>query len=206
MNNKTLAGSVVPLLVAGGAFVFTPSCSSDKSSSSSGGTVAFGTLGVVQGAADSHCGAKLVTVAQSECNGTPKAPEGDAGAGGDDPYPPTMFGFEGDDDDCKYHVKWAVSSVTQKTNVTFTVVLTSKAGGAPVTGAPISAEVFLDDTHPAPNSGQKSAETSTPGTYTVGPIQFDAPGRWTARFHIHEECVDTEASPHGHAAFYVQIP
>jgi hypothetical protein len=41
----------------------------------------------------------------------------------------------------------------------------------------------------------------------VGPIVFDQPGKWVVRFHFFENCDDlVEDSPHGHAAFYVQVP
>ena len=51
----------------------------------------------------------------------------------------------------------------------------------------------------------KATETS-PGTYTYGPIRFDASGKWTVRFHLYEDCVDGDTSPHGHAAFFVTVP
>jgi hypothetical protein len=65
--------------------------------------------------------------------------------------------------------------------------------------------VFLNDTHPAPNTDQKSTE-GPDGTYRVGPIRFDGKGQWTVRFHFHEDCDDSETSPHGHAAFFVSVP
>jgi hypothetical protein len=41
----------------------------------------------------------------------------------------------------------------------------------------------------------------------AGPVIFDAPGDWTLRFHLHEECDDTlDDSPHGHAAFHITVP
>src|SRR5437867_328431 len=74
------------------------------------------------------------------------------------------------------------------------------------TAAKPRAEVYLSDVHPAPNTRQKPVEES-PGTYTVGPIRFDAPGQWTVRFHFFEECADVlEESPHGHVAFLAQVP
>jgi hypothetical protein len=132
----------------------------------------------------------------------------DGGAIDTPPYGPTMSNAEGDDDDCKYHVKWSVASGGgSKTDgeLTFTVTVTNKKDNSPVTQAPIDIEAFLDDTHPALNTDQVSTETSTPGTYTVGPVAFDTSGKWTVRFHIHDDCDDSETSPHGHAAFFVQV-
>ena len=40
----------------------------------------------------------------------------------------------------------------------------------------VDAEVFLSDSHPAPNSGAKTTEQSGTGIYAVGPIRFDASG------------------------------
>ena len=44
-----------------------------------------------------------------------------------------------------------------------------------VTGAMTAPEVFLSDTHPAPNSGASTTE-SPPGTYVIGPVKFDEAG------------------------------
>jgi hypothetical protein len=194
-------------------------------------------LAVVSGAGDAHCAGKSVAVEPAICHAAhADADAGSAEAGADaggmaiSDYGPTLFLTEGDDDDCKYHVKWSSpqvdtgaspasvrlalsprhegeappSTAAADGNATFSVVLTSKADGKPVTGAPVNIEAFLDDLHPAPNTTQSVHETS-PGTYTVGPVAFDASGRWTVRFHIHDECNDGETSPHGHVAFYVQV-
>ena len=46
-----------------------------------------------------------------------------------------------------------------------------------------------------------------PGTYVVGPIVFPRSGRWVFRFHFDENCLDLAPdSPHGHAAFWVDVP
>jgi 5-hydroxyisourate hydrolase-like protein (transthyretin family) len=96
--------------------------------------------------------------------------------------------------------------VQQNNDATFTVTATQKAAGTPATGANVDLEVFLNDTHPAPNSGQHTTENGN-GTYTIGPVRFDAAGQWTIRFHLHEECADEAPdSPHGHAAFYLHVP
>ena len=198
-----------------------------------GATTATATLSVVAGAQDAHCAGSSVRVDPAACKAAadPAAP-----ASSTSDYGATLFSSEGDDDDCKYHLKWSSPQVTANTspvsktlatsvsletltplhgdtssstvaqsgNATFEVVLTNKADGSPVTGAPIEIEAYLDEMHPAPNTKQTSNETS-PGTYTVGPIAFDASGRWTVRFHIHDECGDAETSPHGHVAFFVQV-
>ena len=120
-------------------------------------------------------------------------------------YGETMFNAVGDDDDCKYHVEWTSTPVREKTNVTFTLVLTKLADMTPATGAKTRAEIFLTDTHPA--APPPESPESPPGTYKVGPINFDAPGDWTVRFHFYEDCADAPAdSPHGHIAFFVRVP
>ncbi len=85
-------------------------------------------------------------------------------------------------------------------------VTTRKTDGAPAAGAKTSLEVFLSDTHPAPNSNQRSTEGPA-GTYAIGPVRFDAAGQWTVRFHLYEECSELlDTSPHGHVAFYIWVP
>lgn len=156
--------------------------------------------GPVAGPADAHCGSTVQAVNASACHadgGSGIAPGG---------YGATLFNAEGDDDDCKYHLSWTSSPMKENEDVTFTVQATEKASGKFATGAQIVAEAFLNDTHPAPNSGQATVEGND-GTYSIGPVRFDAPGRWTVRFHLHQDCVDlTPDSPHGHAAFFVEVP
>ena len=90
--------------------------------------------------------------------------------------------------------------------MTFTAVVTGKADGKPLAVGDMDIEAFLNDTHPAPNSDTVITEAPT-GTYKMGPIKFDAAGKWTVRFHIHEDCADlAEDSPHGHVAFFVNVP
>ncbi len=170
-------------------------------SSSDGGA----TGGPVAGAADTHCvlpdgGTQAQPINLANCQGTPGA---DAGV---IDYGPTRYNAEADDDDCKYHVKFTSAGVQQNANASFTVTATVKATSLAATGANLDAEVFLNVTHPAPNSGQKTTESGG-GVYQIGPVRFDAPGRWTVRFHLHEECVDETAdSPHGHVAFFLDVP
>ena len=163
------------------------------------------TGGPVAGAADTHCslpdgGTIAQATSQSACNIPPPA---DAGVV---VYGDTMFNSEGDDDDCKYHVKWSATAIRENSDVTVTAIATNKAGGGPTTGANIDLEIFLNTAHPAPNTPVKTTE-GPPGTYAIGPVRFDAKGQWTVRFHLFENCTDAAGeSPHGHAAFYVEVP
>jgi YtkA-like len=160
--------------------------------------------GMVMGAADVHCttsaGMTVQPTNASSC--TSSAPSSGPVVCGDQ-----MYGNDGDDDDCKYHVQWTSTPIYENTAVSFTVTVTKLAdNGAPVTGANTSVEAFLSIVHPAPPLKQTKTEMP-PGTYAVSPVQFDAPGRWTVRFHFFETCDDTlPDSPHGHAAFYVDVP
>src|SRR5438105_12807393 len=81
------------------------------SSSNGGGTGT--TAAAVSGAPDTHCsGKEIVVVDPNVCKAQTSGNDdagADAGGGGDGcggDYGPTMFNSEGDDDDCKYHVKW----------------------------------------------------------------------------------------------------
>lgn len=196
------------------------SSSSTSSTASGGGATCSKPGGAVSGAADKHCGSKVVTVDPNACSemggaggmGGGGGAGGKGGAGGSaggaggsmGDYGPTNYGMEADDDDCKYHVVWTSTPVCENSGVTFTVTVTAKADGKPVTGASPIAEVFLNDKHPSPMTG--SSSEGPPGTYQVGPIVFDAPGEWTVRFHLFETDCDTDDSPHGHAAFYIDVP
>jgi hypothetical protein len=160
--------------------------------------------------ADTHCTVNGVKKAQpvsaASCSVTAEADAGAPEEGGGDGYGETLAGAEGDDDDCKYRVAWSSTPVRRNTDVTFNVTIHELAGGAAADGAEPEIEAFLGDTHPAPNTGAKTTEAGA-GAYAIGPIRFDAAGRWTVRFHIHEQCTDVaEDSPHGHVAFYVDVP
>jgi hypothetical protein len=134
--------------------------------------------------------------------------------GADGAYGSTMYGTEGDDDDCKYHVSYSVSPVCENNPTYFVVTANYLAGaGGPLTGASTFAEICLNDTHPGPAGderppdGNQRVVEGPPGTYTIGPVQFDAAGDWTVRFHFNEFCCDVaDDSPHGHAAFHVTVP
>jgi hypothetical protein len=167
------------------------------------------------------------TVNGAACNAKDTPPSGDGGTGADAGPPPTpglcgengggyggtMVGTEGDDDDCKYHVSYTVSPLCENSGTYFVVTASYLTrNGAPLTGASPFAELCLNNTHPGPNidssppEGQQQVVEGPPGTYTIGPVQFDAPGKWTVRFHFNEFCCDADGSPHGHAAFFVNVP
>jgi hypothetical protein len=175
-------------------------CGSSSPSPASKGAVG----GMVVGAADVHCTSEAGLVLQptslASCNYSGQS-------SGPVIYGDTMYGNDGTDDDCKYHVHWTSTPIYEDTHVTFTVSATKLADNdAPLTGANTSIEAFLTAIHPAPPLKQTTTELP-PGTYTVSPVQFDTPGRWTVRFHFFETCDDAlPDSPHGHAAFYVDVP
>jgi hypothetical protein len=186
-------------------------------SSSSPATVDGG-VGVVTGAIDNHCSAvEPIVVKQSSCTLSPDAgtpSESDAGASDDaapEPEAAINYNAEADDDDCKYHVKFSSTPVLTNQNVTFDVTLTKLAeNNAPAVNADlvIAGVLANDDFHPIPNSGQKATETPAgSGKYVVGPVKFDASGRWKITFHFYETCFDlAEDSPHGHATFFYDVP
>ena len=212
------AAVLVPLLVACG----------NAPGAADAGPVTCAAPGVATtGPADTHCGATIQPVSQASCFGGADdagppvdANVGDAGAIATCDYGDTLFGNDGDDDDCKYHLHWSSTAICEGSpGVTFTVVATSKADGTPVTGAQIHAETFIsapagaacDDAlasgHTGPGSEVQLRESATtPGTY-VGNVAFDRVGQWTIRFHLFEMCADApEDSPHGHVAFRLTVP
>jgi hypothetical protein len=196
-------------LAAGGsmllAFAFIQGCGNDMPTGPTGGPVA--------GAQDMHCIADdggMITQAtsQASCQATPDAgPPGtpDADQTMSD-YGATMNNQAGADDDCKYTVSWTSTPIYENYDVHFTITVKTTVDNQPATGADPQAEVFLNDMHGAPPTNQLSAETS-PGVYDIGPVRFDLPGKWTVRFHMYGSCKDLVAtSPHGHAAFFVDVP
>jgi hypothetical protein len=177
-------------------------CSSDDKTSDAPATCTDGG-GPAMGEADTHCGdtAQHIGMCVTDATGSDQAAQ-------DEPYK-VSFGSEADDDDCKYHVSFTNSCVTLNQPVTFTLKLTRKEDGAPATGAvPDSPEVFFaDDTNHVTPSNDFKAPEGPPGTYEISPIVFDRSGRWVVRFHFFETCSDVpEDSPHGHAAFYIDVP
>jgi hypothetical protein len=203
-------GLAICLVVTLGAFGL--GCSSTAPVTVDGG------VGIVTGALDDHCsGVTPILVSQAACTDRDAgaAAEGDDGGASDDggaePAAPVLYNAEADDDDCKYHVKFSSTPVLKNQNVTFDVTVTKLAeNNAPATNADVVIESFLADNefHPVPNSGQKATEgPAGSGKYMVGPVRFDASGRWVVKFHFYETCFDlVEASPHGHVAFYYDVP
>jgi hypothetical protein len=181
------------------------------------------------GPADNHCataaddgGARTQAVSGDSCCEAANADAGDQGC----PYGATMYGMEGDDDDCKYHLTWTSTPICEGAlgaQFVVTAVYRSRLSGAgtplPLTGANPYAETittspgdwdaasYCDDnsTHPGPTSGNSFVE-GPPGTYT-GNVAFDRAGQWTVRLHFNAECADLAPdSPHGHAAFHIDVP
>jgi hypothetical protein len=202
------------------AFVPLEGCSSKDEPAPSGPAG-----GPVTGTVDTHCGTLKQPTSETACRpattdagptdtgatdtgssdvGPGDAASDDAGDPGDE-YGATQFNSEGDDDQCKYHVKFTVDPVRRDQDVYFTLTTKNLVDGKPLLLAKPRAEVFLDETHPAPNTDQKPVAISD-GVYKVGPVRFDAAGNWTVRFHFYEDCVDGDESPHGHIAFFIHVP
>jgi len=156
---------------------------------------------------------------------TSGAPAGAAGASGaaadctqthDTEYGDTLYGSEGDDDDCKYHASWTSTPIRKNAAVTFTLTATDLATNMPLT--PLAADdktplTRLDVYEPCQPLRRGPTQNYTPtirqtapGVFTAGPIKFDESGRWVVRFHLYEQCVDGDVSPHGHIAFFVDVP
>jgi len=153
----------------------------------------------VAGPADTHCDGKPPrAVDPGQCMSG-------SHAGGGPYYGDTLFNSAGMDDDCKYLVGFQASTLQQDRDVIFQVTLNAAADGLPVVGADVRARVFLSPTHDGPHTVQAPA-VQAPGVYSAGPVRFDAPGRWTVRFHFFPDCDDGETSPHGHAAFFLDVP
>jgi hypothetical protein len=180
------------------------------------------TAAAVTGPADMHCEMNDMEIRQAigMCvmdTGDAAAPaptsdggsaEGaaDGGATGSGDYGATMYGFQGSDDDCKYDVSWTSTDVKENVGVTFYVKAVRRIDGQPATGANVQVEVFLNSTHPTPTINIPNQE-SPGGNYAVGPFVFDQSGIWTVRFHFFEMCSDAPPdSPHGHAAFFINVP
>jgi len=194
-------GSMIRLLTFSAGVAGLVGCGSSSPSGATGGAVT--------GAVDMHCGDMKTPVGACITPGSDAGaaigPDAGANSGGSDFRDP-MFNAEGDDDDCKYHVKWTSTPVRRNGDVTFNVTVTKLTDGSPATMADVQIEAFLNPTHPTPSLDITNTE-SPAGTYQVGPVRFDAMGDWTVRFHFYEMCSDLpDDSPHGHAAFFVRVP
>lgn len=213
-----LASAGAVILVATSLVI---ACSSSDSTATPTGPQS--TTAAVTGAPDTHCSGKpVVAVDPAACHpadagdGREHGHDAGAEAGADagaapgevdeaNEYGATRFGSEGDDDECKYHVAWTSSPVAQNSDVTLQIVASHRADSSPVVGAEPYSDIFLDATHPGPTTDVKTVETS-PGHYTVGPVLFDKAGKWNVRFHFSAGCADGDESPHGHVAFFVNVP
>jgi len=174
------------------------------SSSSPSGPVG----GAVTGPADEHCGAAGAIMSHKVGMCLTGLVDGGASDGGTTmpSVGETLYNSEGYDDDCKYHVSFTSTPVRLDASVTFTLTVGGLDPAGPVKGASVDAEVYLDRLTPAPNTHPTGKEKS-PGVYDFGPVKFDKPGRWTVRFHLFEECSDSNAdSPHAHVAFFIDVP
>lgn len=148
-----------------------------------------------------------------------------AGSGGadcntehDSGYGDTLYDSAGDDDECKYHVSWAATPIHKNEPFTLTVTASDKATGAPldtialqVAGQPALSRIEpympCNLSHHAPTASYEAKVTRTgPGTFSIGPVVFDESGRWIIRYHFYEDCFDSTTSPHGHIAFFVNVP
>ena len=181
-------------------------------------------LGVSDPAActtDEHSDAAGAGGAAPDSNAPDGASDGGASATNDcnlthdDEYGDTRYNSDADDDDCKYHVAWTSTPVALNQDVTFKVTASAKKDNSPLEGlttgsnALSSVEVYIPcaSTHRPPDADFKaSISESAPGVYTAGPFRFDKPGRWVVRFHFYGQCNDQQDSPHGHAAFFVDVP
>jgi len=166
--------------------------------------------GAVAGPDDTHCAGRKQQTSDTSCNladAGSDASSSETGTGGEAAtYGATLYNAVGDDDACKYQVSWTSSDVYENVDVTFHLSLMRRFDGIWGCGANPSIEAFLTDDHPAITSGQHPSEVGT-GTYDIGPIRFDAKGRWTVRFHLYGDCDDVAPdSPAGHVAFYVDVP
>lgn len=181
-------------------------CSSTSNAPVDGG------VGLVTGEADNHCtGVEPIMISQASCHPGPDAGAPPEPGDGGEPEPPVHFNGASDDDDCKYHVVYTSTPVVKNRNVTLNVTLTKLAeNNAPATGANVTIESFLadNDLHPIPNNGTTTTESPAgSGKYAISPVKFDESGRWVVRFHFYETCEDLlEDSPHGHVAFYYDVP
>lgn len=159
--------------------------------------------------ADHHCEADSGPIVQP--TGACITGDVDAGAsdgGGAETTPGPWGGTSSADDDCKYDVSYSYTPICEKADVTFTVTVKKRTpGNAPLTGAAPSLEVLDPIGLPGFGEGSQTHTEKSPGVYDIGPIHFNKPGKWTIRFHFFATCSDArEDSPHGHAAFFIDVP
>jgi len=223
---------ILALAVASG-LLLNVSCSSSDDSSGNTSADAGPPGGPVSGAEDHHCdGIPTVVVDPTTCSGDTSAGGAADAAGGDSSsnnsggaadcnqthdadYGDTLFNDSGDDDDCKYQASWLSTPIYLNEPVTFTLTATNKQttqplvpledGDIPLTRLDVYQPCDPNRRGPTQNSMAKITPIAD-GKFSVGPIKFDQPGRWVVRFHLYEQCVDGDTSPHGHIAFFVNVP
>jgi hypothetical protein len=205
----------------------------DISALESPGTCSGMTGGPVLGEQDNHCdgpdGGPIIQVTTAagctDMGDGGNAGPADAACTSGDPCPGdmcayggVMYNTSGSDDDCKYDVAWQSTPICENEPVYFTVVVTKREDNSPLLGVETGGsfvpanprpDVVLSCGHPIPNSPKPRdpSPSVAPGTYVVGPVVFDQPGDWVFRFHFNEECLDiADDSPHGHAAFHINVP
>ena len=214
---KPRLASVLALLATSMSLALACSSSSSDGPSApgAGGAAASACLdgsGPVPGDADLHCtdtdGKPIVQ--ETSAAACMDSGAGGAGAGGapaeEEETPATLFNDEGEDDDCKYHVSFSSTCIEKNKDVTLTLHANLRSDDSALVGADAQVEIYLSDTHLAPNTHPKTTMVSD-GVYSIGPVRFDQSGRWTVRFHLFETCLDARPdSPHGHVAFYVDVP
>jgi len=216
LRSLRLAPTVGFVSVLAVAVAVASGCSSDSSNQpqndAGGGTGGSGGSCASPGAPaaapiDHHCEADSGPIVQA--TGKCITGEIDSGAadGGNEVLPGPWGGTSAADDDCKYDVSYTFTPICEKTDVTFTVTVKKRTDHSALTGAAPYLEVLDPKGRPGTGEGnEKQTETSS-GVYDIGPIHFNEPGKWTVRFHFFETCSDTpEDSPHGHAAFFIDVP
>jgi hypothetical protein len=160
---------------------------------------------VLSEAPDNHCMGRVQDI--GAC--VSAADEDDLASGDEEEELGVFFGREADDDDCKYRVSFTNTCIALNQPVTFNLSLRRKQDNGVASGAlPSNPEIYLADDpgHISP-SNEITAPESPAGSYAIGPIVFDRSGRWVVRFHFFETCSDLpEDAPHGHAAFYIDVP
>ena len=168
--------------------------------------------GTVSGAMDRHCyddgGAEFITVDPAQCT----VDAGDDSGGDDNDFGDTMYNSSGNDDDCKYFVSFTIqgggSGICENGDTFFTVTLKDASTMQGIPGASnVRPEVFKNDSINTPVNTSTSTTTDMGGgVYKIGPVKFPSSGSYTIRFHFYENCTDTPTSPHGHAAFFLDVP
>ena len=192
------------------AVPFANGCSSDSATpsgdgggSGGGGGACASPGGPAAEPADHHCEADSGPIVQATGACT-KETGGDAGPAEATPGP--WGGMSSADDDCKYDVSYTMTPVCEKEDVTVTVTVKKRTDHSALTGADPSLEVLDPSGLPGVGEGSQKSTEKPGGVYEIGPIHFNKPGKWTMRFHFFETCADTEDSPHGHAAFFIDVP